>query len=432
MADHTLSLDKLPAGSRIMEAEDFMEGHIDALPDEILRKKSENVVYDHPWPYNVQLDTQKHQPQIHYYDMEKRFFVPREDGLVLTNTVLETDKLEARPPVEPTGEHMDHVQRLYDWALEKDSVLIKLPRKRIWPKMNIKPHATRGIAKERKEFNVLNMMFDYSQGLITKHYNEMKDQQRVGDILGRRTVSFPHCHAPFERENRVLSLELTIDSMSIGKSPLPLIDTNPRETCNMEPLDISPRSWRSILEQTRFYQPVYSFTLPRNAHLHTILLASRIKRDYRDPDEMLARSLVHAFALSSQVARLRAYEQSAEIKRTDNSNGVASCILEDPLAVRQVNDKDLLDQPIVVQTIGYEHPNENFYFTRYQLNSLKFDDKNPRRVKNQAWHSGPISDLTQALRYYLDFHSFDETIAKLMTPQTTTKVDQQQEQSASS
>lgn len=415
VADHTLSLDKLPSGSRIMQAEDFMDGPIDALPDELIRRKNEKIIYDHPWPYNVQLDPIKSQKLMYCYTIDSRFFVPRHDSQVLTNTILETDQLEACPPIEPTADHIETIERQYDWATKGDSVLVRLPRKREWPKINIRPSAKYGLTKERKEVNIMNTMYDYTQTILAKYYHELGNREKLGEILARRFLAYPHCQVPFERESQNINLDLFIDSMSLSHSPLPQIATNPQETRNREPVNIEPRSWKSILEKSRQYSPAWSFTLPPNAHLHTIQLASRIKREHRDADEMLARSLIHAFGLTGQFARLRAYEKSARLNRTNESNKQASCVLHDPMGFREVDDKDLLDQPIVLQTISYDFQMGNFHFMRYQLNSLKFDDKNPERVKNQAWHSGPISDLGQALRYYLDFQSCDSSIVSRMT-----------------
>ena len=195
---------------------------------------------------------------------------------------------------------------------------------------------------------------------------------------------------------------------------MPLIEANPMETCAKEPISIHPRSWRSTLEVSKRYTPEWSFTLPRDVHLHTIQLASRINRDHRSDDEMLARSVVHAFGLTSQFARLRSFENNRLNLKLSESGVSGTCVLNDPLSVREANDKDLLEQPIVLQTISYDKPLGNFYFMRYQLNTLKFDDSNPRRVKNQAWHSGPISDLTQVLRFYLDFHHVTESASVAM------------------
>lgn len=401
--DHTLSIEQLPAGSRILEAEDFMTCHVDALPDEIIKSKGEKVVYDHPWPYNVTLDPIVKQDLMHYYTIETRFYVPRQDCQVLTNTILETDKLEANPPLELADEHLEIIKRQYDWSTKSDSVMVRLPKKREWPKININPVAKYGVPKERQEMNVLNSLNDFSQTLLAQYYQQHPDQDKLDDLLRRRSLAFPVCNVPFERDDRKMNLNLVIDSLSLSNSPLEVIDPHPEETRNKEGVDIKPRSWKSLLEQTRKYEPNWSFSLPKDSYLHTIQLTSRIKRDHRDVDEMLARSVIHAYGLTSQYARFRNYIKN-EVNRSDDSKQ-SSVILQDPLKFAGVNDEDLLEQPIVVQTIAFELPLGNFHFMRYQLNTAKFDDTNRERIKNQAWYSGPINDLKEALRYYLDFQA---------------------------
>lgn len=371
--DHTLSLDQLPPGSRIMDAEQFMTGPLDAMPDELLQPPK---VYDHPWPYNVEVDEVAHREPMRQYEIDTRFFRPREDSLVLTNTILESEQLESRPPFEPNYQHIETITRHHEWATEKDSVLVRLPKKRDFPKINISPKAKYGITQERKEVNVLNAYYDFTKTLLIKYYKEQQ-QQLQQNLVGRRSIAFPQCHVPFERESRKFNLNLCIDSMSLSESPLPIIDPEPERTREKSPIDIHPRTWKSLLEERRTYKPDWTFKLPKDVYPHTILLAARIKRELRDPDEMLSRSIIHAFGLASQFARFKS----------------------------SVDDNNTLRKPIVIQTIGYDAFLGRFCFTRFQLNTLDFDDANQKRVKNQAWYSGPITDIDKALRYYLDFQS---------------------------
>lgn len=399
--DQTLSAQQLPPNSRILNAEDFMQGPIDALPDEIIKMKNEKVVYDHPWPFNVKLDPIKNQELMYNYSIDTRFYFPRQDCQVLSNTIVDADKLEANCPIELTDEHLNAIKRQYEWATKNDSVLVRLPRKREWPKVNLKPLASYGISKERQEMNVMNSLNDFSQTLLAQHHKKQRNLDELNELLSRRSIAFPRCQVPFERDNKKINLDLTIDFLSIGDSPIKVINPNPESTRGKEPIDIHPRTWRSLIELTRNYQPNWCFSLPKNSYLHTIQLASRIIRDHRDEDEMLARSIIHAHGLTSQYARLRNYEKN-EINRSGESKH-SSTVLQDPLEFSRVSDEDLLERPIVLQTIGFELPLGNFHFMKYQLNTTKFDDSNRNRVKNQAWYSGPINDLREALRFYLDF-----------------------------
>lgn len=415
IADHTLTLEQLPPGSRLMDAEDFMIGPIDAMPEQLLKIKNEPVVYDHPWPYNVRLDPIKSQKPMQTYEIGTRFFMPRDDAQVLTNTVLETDQLDARPPFEPNHHQIETIKRHHEWALTKDSVLVRLPRRLEYPMINKKPPHKFGITAERKEVNTLNAYYDFSRALLTKHYFDIDQQQQqqqhketMQEINSRRTVAFPHCQVPFDRESRKLNLNLCLDAMSLSRRPLPQIELNPEATRDKEAINIEPRGWASLVEPSRTYKPDWTFTLPQNSYPHTILLAARIKRDLRDPDEMLARSLVHAFGLAAQFARFRAFSKR---QLNENISHRSSIVLQDPLSV-QTDDEALLREPIVLQAIGYDSTMGRFCFTRFQLNTLNFDDANEKRVKNQAWYSGPVTDTDQALRYYLDFQSFDLNAAQ--------------------
>lgn len=406
VADHTLPLESLPPGSRLMDAEDFMVGHIDAMPEELIKIKNERIVYDHPWPFNIQLDPIKNQERVYNYTIHNPFYTPQVDCQVLTNTIIEDDPLEAHPPIEPTQQHFESVLRQYEWSTGGDNVLVRLPRKREFPKINIKPTAKYGLTTERQEMNVLNSMFDFSQNLMTQYYHAEQNTETLKEILHRRFIAFPHCQVPFKRQDKKINMNLCIESMSLAESPLPLINQNPSSTKEREPAKMAARSWRSTLEQSNRYSPDWSFTLPRNSYLHTIQLAGRIKRDHRE-GELLARSVIHAFGLTCQVARLQSYGLHMTKSGQEVSN-LGSYILQDPLKyAAELDDKDILEQPIVVQTIAFELPKGQFHFMRYQLNTTKFDDTNERRVKNQAWYSGPISDLTEALRYYLDFQAFN-------------------------
>lgn len=420
--DNTLPAEMLPPGARLVEADDLMTGHVDEMPDEMLeRKQSPPILYDHPWPFNVKLNPINSQAPIHCYNINTRFYKPVEDCQVLTNSLIETDSLEAHPPLEPSNEHMEAIQRHIDWATKGDSLLVRLAKDRspMWPRLNVKVRRQYGITKERMEVNIMNSITSYVQMLLAKHYHEQGDQVKLDEILSQRSVAYPHCTVPFERgqDNAMIHMDLFIDSMMLSSKPLPQIETKPDATRLQEPLSIRPRTWRSLLEKTRNYSPSWSFTLPRSAQLHTSQLSSRILRKHRNDNEMLARLMVHAFGLTSQFARFRAVSNHNETSENDTS-AWGTCVLQNPLDVEQVNQKDLLDQPIVLQTIGYDHHLGQFRFMRYQLNTLNFNDQEPGRVKNQAWHSGPISDLEQVLRYYLDFQAFDSTQVDRMLADT--------------
>lgn len=425
VADHTLKPETLPPGARVMEAADFLEGHIDAMPDEIRQRKTEKIVHDHPWPFNVQLDPIRKQQPIHNYTIDTRFFVPREDCQVLTNTLLETERMGANPPFEPNKEDLSTIERQFKWATEQDAVMKGLPRKREMPRLDQKPKSrTYGVPCERKEYNMMSSMSDFSQTLLAQYYHNQNDTTRLNEILARRSLSFPQCQTPFIRQSSKLNLDLCLDMMSLNQKPLPAINANPENTKERQPASIKPRGWKSLVEQTRQYEPDWSFTLPRNSHPHTIQVAHRIVREYKHSDEMLPRLMIHSFGLASQFARFREFTNetqreeenmsrreivhTSEEKRFSPPQKIYSIIMEDPLSVINVDKQECLPEPVVLQAIGFDVRQGNFFFLRYQLNTLNFDDKNDSRIKNQAWYSGPIGDLSEALRYYIDFQAFDD------------------------
>lgn len=410
VVDHTIPADKLPPNSRIMDAEDFMRGHIDHLPEELLKNKNESIVYDHPWPFNAKLEEINNQELMYCYDVFTRFFVPGTDSLVLTNTLLETDNLKANPPFEPSEEQLEVMQRQYNWCTEGDSILSRLPKTRIFPFINKIPQVSYGPSKERIENHTLGCFYDYSQNLVAQYYNQEKEKDKLIELLDRRSISFPYCQVPLTRDGKKVNFSMCIDHLSISKSSLPVIDPNPQETTlEKEIIDIKPRSWKSLLEQSRRYKPEWSFTLPRNSYLNTMQLGSRIIRDYRDENEMFDRALIHSFGLTTQFSRLKCFEKQLSIKSSQSN--LASVILENPLEVEAIglhDRRDHLEQPIVLQTIGFDYGMKLFYFMRYQLNSTSFNGK----VKNQVWFSGPVGDLKEVFRYYLDFQAFDQNRAK--------------------
>lgn len=366
IADKTLPVDKLPPGARVLDAEDFLCGHIDDMPEKLMRIKSgEKVIYDHPWPYNVRLDTVTKQEPIHYYTIDTRFFFPSQDIQNLTNTIIETDSMEAQPPIEPQAQDIDQIQNKIHWAVAKDSVLVRLPKKREFPKINIKPKAEYGITDERAETHVLKSLAHHSQAILSHH--KFHNGGQFNEYLKLSSLSFPHCRVLLERESQKIGFDLCIDHMTLGRDPLPVINSSPEDTKSKELANIRPRTWKSIIEKTRFYNNDWSFKFPSGAHPRTIYLAARIKRELPD-EEMLSRNIMHAYGLTSQLARMRQQEL-----------------------------------PITLQVISYKlMPKRTFFFTRFQLNTLDFGN-----IKNQAWHSGPIEDVSAAFRYFLDFENID-------------------------
>lgn len=406
--DYTLRADQLPAGSRVLDAQDFMTCHIDSLPDDIIEAKNKRIIYDHPWPFNVKIDDYKDRTPYYSYKIENRFFVPREDGLVLTNTVLMEDQMKAKPPIEPTEDHLAVVRRQYKWATQGDSILIKLPRVREFPKMNKKLPRVFGSSEERKEVHVLSSLADISQTILAQHYSKNKDcDEQLNELINRRSLAFPHCATPINRQSEILVLDLCLDTLSLSKSPIKPLNSNPSQTRDIAPVDISPRTWRSLIEKNRDYPNNWTFTLPRRAFPHTVQIGSRIKRFQREEDEMLARSLVHAYGLTTQYARFRALEN----QETDESNR-STLVLQDPQDVVVPHDNDILKDPIMLQVIALQQRSNSFHFLRFQLNTLKIDDSNPNRIKNQAWYSGPISDIDQVFRYYLDFQAYHSEVSR--------------------
>lgn len=408
--DYTLKPDQLPPGSRLLDAEDFMRGHIDLMPDELIKKRDEKFVWNHPWPFDVRLDPIKSKDLIHHYNIESRFYVPRDDCLTLTNTVLETDAMQANPPFDICPEYVEIAQRHLDWAKQGDSILAKKPRKRQMPRLDRKPIREYGIHKHRVEMNTMISLADLTQTLLAKHLKAEGNSSMLDELLMRQALGFPHCNVVLTRSDRLMNLDLCIDSLSLSKRPLPVIDSNLEGTRAKAAIDIRPRTWKSILEQTRSYTADWSFSLPIESNLHTIQICSRIRRDYRSPDEMLARALVHSFGLAYQFDRFREYAKLVQSHQDGHSSKQASVILQNPLNHRELDNKEALQRPIVLQAIAYDYGQDLFHFLRYQLNTTRFDDQNEARVKNQAWYSGPVGELEQVLRYYLDFQSFNSSM----------------------
>ena len=303
-----------------------------------------------------------------------RFFNPKEDIENFTHTIIETESMLPNPPFEPQADHIDQMQRSIDWALSRDSVLVRLPRKREFPKVNIKPRAKYGIHSERAERNVLKSMASYSQEVLSRQ--TLEDKGKFEGYLNLNSLSYPQCRLLLERDSHHIGLNLFIDHMTVSRDPLPIINPSPVETELKRITDIHPRTWRSLLEKTNNYSNDWSFKFPPRLHPRTIYLSARIKRDLPD-EEMLARNVAHAFGLTNQLARHCSHEL-----------------------------------PIVLQVISYRsQPKEAFFFTRYQLNTLEFG-----AMKNQAWHSGPVEDRSLAFSYFLDFENLDtsETFKELI------------------
>lgn len=408
--DNTLKPHQLPPGSRVIDAEDLMSGPIDAMPEQLLKMKSEKIVYDHPWPFNIKIDSLKNRETIRNYNMYSRLYVPHDDCLTLTNSVLHTETMQPIPVpgLELTDENLETVERQYKWACKQDSVLLRGPRTRDFPFINKKKPAQYGIPKERQEAHILSLMNEYSQSVLAKHYHRIGNDDKLNELLSRKILSYPHCAVPFVRDSTKFSLDLTIEIMSTASKPLEPIDSEPEKTRQMQSIDISPRSWKSLLDSSKMYETNWTFTLPQQAFPHTIQVASRIKRAHKHEDEMLARLIVHCFGFTSQYARL-IYSQEKLTSRDDHESKQATCILQDPLdpLLNEINDGHILEKPVALQSIGYDGDRKEFYFVRYQLNTLKFNDSDPDRVKNQAWYSGPISDIQEAFTYYLDFQNYD-------------------------
>lgn len=409
--DYTLKPEQLPPGSRLMDAKDFMQGHIDLMPDELIKLRDEGKeLWDHPWPFNVRLDPIKSQDLVHHYNLETRFYVPREDCLVLTNTILETDSMQANPPFEMNPEQVEIARRHLNWAMQGDSILAKKPRRRQMPRIDQKPRRDIGIHKHRSEMNTMSSLSDITQLVLAQHLQQTGDKSMLDDLFMRQSLCFPKCNVPLRRSDRLMNLDLCIDSLSLSNEPLPVINSKLEETKSKAAVDIKPRSWKSILEKTRSYSPDWSFSLPTKSNLHTIQLCSRIRRDYRDPDEMFARAVVHSFGLAYQFGRFKEYAKLLQSHQDGHSSKQGSVILQNPLNHQELQHKNALERPIVLQAIAFDQFQNLFHFLRYQLNTTSFDDQDESRLKNQVWYSGPVEDLEQVLRYYLDFQSFNPSM----------------------
>lgn len=360
--DHTINPSLLPANARIFNAQELMKLPVALMPDTIIQRKEDPVVYSYPWPFNVEQEV-KLQPAYHYSN-STIFFKPLVDPQVLTNTILEQSKLRARTKVKVSDQELALINNNYRWIMRDDSCLSRLPLRMQFPFFNRRPVRDVGRPREQKETHMLNMLNDVSQTLASKYYNEVEDDDSISRLLDKRSIPFPNCQVPINRDDLLIHLDLTVENLTISSKPLGVVNKSPEKTEDIELVSIKPRSWKSLMEQSCDYDTDTTFTVPPGSYPNLVQLAARINRTYKS-NELMARLMVHLHGVGLQFAR-----------------------------------QNTFDKPLVLNGCAFDAQKENFHFMKYQLNTLDYSG-----IKNQAWYSGSIKSIDKALKYYLSFHT---------------------------
>lgn len=156
----------------------------------------------------------------------------------------------------------------------------------------------------------------------------------TGRYIDTRMVESPHCVIPFQRDGKLIVMNLTSDFMTIchqatvrsasissgqrseqegskeRMSPkddegrtvthsLPLFSSDPGSTVSRSLEDIFPVDWRINFDETNFYPTTYGFSLPSNCRVHTLFLSNNSQVLKLQPDRLVqARALLYLYGIT--------------------------------------------------------------------------------------------------------------------------------------
>lgn len=268
---------------------------------------------------------------------------------------------EFRDKIKIDNKFVNYCQRRFEWALNGDSALRKLPLDREFPYLDQKPPRVYGTVVNRKENHLLQTLYDISSTWYSKCFGFNPNV-----ILQR--ISNPNNVLAVNRDDKFALLDLNCDFMTLllsvnKETPLKkqIFDPNFKFNTENKLLEsIHPISWEVAFDMKNFYRDDFEFKIPVHSKIQTIFLSNNHVRKLND-DDYQGRGIMFCYGYAMQQAKLANY------------NGA-------------------LTKPITIQCL-YTSPKEfKIGFVLFQLNTTNFDDQ---LIRNQVWLSPPRSLLDE-------------------------------------
>lgn len=306
------------------------------------------------------------------FQRHKRLLEPIKLPLNFTNSILENDLpqsiKEFRDQIKIDDKFVNYCQRRFEWALNGDSALRKLPIDREFPYMDQKPPRVYGTVINRKENHLLQSLYDISSTWYSKNFGFNSN------IILQR-ISNPNNIFTLDRDDKFALLDLDCDFitllLSVNKE-MPLkkqaFDSNFKlNTANKLLESIQPISWEVAFDMKNFYRDDFEFKIPVHSEIQTIFLSNNNVRKL-DDNAYQGRGIMFCYGYAMQQAKLA------------NFNGT-------------------LTTPITIQCL-YTSPKEfKIGFVLFQLNTTDFNDQS---IRNQVWLSQPRSLLDETQDAIID------------------------------
>ena len=305
------------------------------------------------------------------FTRHRKLLDPLNQSLFFSNAVLEGDqqlpesieRIMSNVEVDPN--YADLLQRQLKWSTEGDSTLRKLPIDRVFPALDQRPPRVWGTPEARKELNYLRTLEDSTQIHLSKLFG-------FTDIY---KISYPYCVVPYERENKLIVLDLETNFITVTKreESLGLFSTTPLMTIDKPLASIEPLSWTTCFLENNIYPTDYSFQMPANHNIHTIYFTHNQLRKL-ETSSLVGRAIIYCYGYTTAMARLAFGEE--------------------------INGKEIPD-PIPIQCIFINPKDFSLSFLCFQLNTTSFNSS----LKNQVWIKSDVTDLNEVIKHMISFQA---------------------------
>jgi hypothetical protein len=367
--------DNRPPGTVPIDANQFAA--VDLYPP--------NEPLQHPWPFHQpeyvpgsRDDPHFKQRPAQLYNKYMTLYEGIKGASNFTNAIIESEEslpeavkeVESRISIDEKS--LERLDRSLHWTKRGDSILNRMPKNKIFPRLNYNNRREFNIHPLRKDVNILRSYQSAADLLISTRYG----------FVDRRIVDWPHVIVPFERDGQLCVLDLKTEfvTTSAALSPessvqgrstseLPVFDRSPESTIEKSLIPIAPVDWSINFDETNFYPDPETWGMRIQPHhqVQTIFLCNNNTITKPQPDRFVkGRSVLYMYSMAASRAR--------DLYGTPDP--------ADP-----VNYTDL-PKPVTIQCMHYNITKNNVIFLAFQLNTLSFNEE--KSLKNQIWTEGPF------------------------------------------
>lgn len=335
----------------------------------------ETVQKELPWPHSSRPikgmagDPAYQSKSALVFTRNRRLLDPLNQSLHFTNTVLEGDQQLPEPinrlmsDIDVDSDFIELLRRRLKWSTESDSTMRKLPLNRVFPHLDQRPPRVWGIPENRKEHNYLRTLYDATQ-------------IRLSQVFGWTAIhkiSYPYCVVPFERDNKLVVLDLETDFITVTKrdNRLGLFSTSPLMTIDKPLASMEPLSWTTCFLEKNVYPTDHSFQMPTNHSIQTLYFTHNQLRSF-ETTSLVGRAIIYCYGYTTAMARLAFGEH--------------------------IDGKEIPD-PIPIQCVFINPKEFSLSFVCFQLNTTSFESA----LKNQVWIKTDVTDLSEVTKHLVSF-----------------------------